>query len=156
MKYIITIFVTAVIVFLGATVYYKGLPEFGKPTGVSIISVEEGIGLDTNSTASPSAALSGNQELAGEMKALFVSKYGVSAESWDVKVASTEGNFAKGSVNTNEGGGMWFAAKINGIWKLIWDGNGVIECDKISPYPTFPEEMIPECYSTASGKLITR
>lgn len=156
MKYVVTIFVTAVIVFLGATVYYKGLPEFGNPTGVSVISIEESANLDTNPTASPSAALSDNQELAEGIRVLFVSKYGASAESWDVKVASIEGDFAKGSVNTNDGGGMWFAAKINGVWKLIWDGNGVIECDKISPYPAFPDEMIPECYSTASGKLITR
>lgn len=156
MKYVVTIFVTAVLVFLGATVYYKGFPEFGKPTGVSVVSTEEASTPNTDSGASPSAVLSENQELAEGMKVLFVAKYGVSAESWDVKVASIEGSFAKGSVNTNEGGGMWFAAKTNGSWKLIWDGNGVIECDRIYPYPAFPEEMIPECYSTASGKLITR
>jgi hypothetical protein len=51
---------------------------------------------------------------------------------------------------------MWFAAKVNGIWKLVWDGNGQINCSDIAAYPAFPTDMIPECWDTTTNKVITR
>ena len=54
------------------------------------------------------------------------------------------------------GGGRWFAAKVNGLWKLVWDGNGIIKCSDLADYPEFPVSMIPECFDEASDKLVKR
>ncbi|OGM81015.1 hypothetical protein A2594_01995 [Candidatus Woesebacteria bacterium RIFOXYD1_FULL_41_28] len=152
MKYFLAIFITAVAVFLGATVYYKGLPKFANPVGVSVTSSE--------ATDSPQASASAPLATSGgvnisEIRAALAAKHGDTSD-WTISVTGMEGDFAKGSVSTGDGGGMWFAAKVNGVWKLVWDGNGIIECSSVSPYPNFPADMIPQCYSTASGQLITR
>lgn len=47
------------------------------------------------------------------------------------------------------------AAKVNGTWKLIWDGNGTISCASIDPY-NFPVSMVPECWNETTGKSVKR
>ena len=41
-------------------------------------------------------------------------------------------------------GGMFLAAKIDGEWRLIYDGNGVIKCSLVNKY-NFPSDMITDC-----------
>lgn len=151
MKYFIAIFTTAVIVFLGATVYYKGLPNFASPSGVSVTNSEVII----TPTVSPSPTPE-TSDLALLMKASLIKKYGTNASDMTVTVSLVEGDYAKGMVTEEGGGGMWFAAKQNGIWTLIWDGNGIITCEEISPFPDFPASMIPGCWDKASDKVISR
>ena len=73
-----------------------------------------------------------------------------------MSVTKIEGNYAKGMVNGQGGGGMWFAAKVNDIWQLVWDGNGIIQCSDLTNYSDFPKTMIPECYNTATQKMVVR
>lgn len=151
MKYIITIFVTAVIVFLGATIYYKGLPSFTSPSGVSVVSTEK---VDV---ASPSASpVVEDEDLAKIIKEALVKKYGSESADMKVTVSETEGEYAKGMVTEQGGGGMWLAARLNGKWTLAWDGNGTVGCDDISPFPGIPVTWVPECWDNSSKKLITR
>lgn len=151
MKYFIAIFVTAVIVFLGATIYYKGLPNFSTPSGVSVTNSV----VITTPTITPSASPV-TEDLAAIMKALLIKKYGPNASNMNVTVSLVEGEYAKGMVTENGGGGMWFAARQNGTWTLVWDGNGIITCEEISPFPNFPVSMIPSCWDKASDKTVTR
>ncbi len=83
-------------------------------------------------------------------------KYNSSESDFTLTVSKIEGNFAQGGVSDQGGGGMWFAAKEDGVWKLVWDGNGVIECSVFTLYPKFPTSMIPECYDTATQQSVTR
>lgn len=153
MKYFVTIFVTAIIVFLGATVYYKGLPEFAKPQGVSVTSTEQ----NTVPVPEPSSTPTIDEKLISEaIKTNLIKKYGSNASDMNVSVSEVDGEYAKGMVTEQGGGGMWFAARLNGTWTLVWDGNGVITCDDISPFPEFPANLIPECWDASGGKLITR
>ncbi len=77
--------------------------------------------------------------------------------SFTISVSKIEGNYAQGGVSDEGGGGgMWFAAKEDGVWKLVWDGNGIIQCSIFTLYPNFPTSMIPECYDEATQNLITR
>lgn len=153
MKYFITAFVTGVLVFLGATLYYKGLPDFVSPKGVSVTSTE----VATTTAPTPSPTPSNEAEvLTVAIKEALVAKYGSSAASLGVSVSKIEGNYAGGMVSEQGGGGGWFAAKTGTEWKLVWDGNGQIDCKNISGYPDFPKSMIPECWNSTSGKLIIR
>ncbi len=153
MKYFLTAFVTGVLVFLGATLYYKGPPEFASPKGVSVTSTEEAVA--TTPTPSPTPD-NGKEVLAAAVKEALIAKHGSAAASLNVTVSRVEGNYAGGTASDQGGGGGWFAAKTGTEWKLVWDGNGQIDCKNISGYPDFPKSMIPECWDSASGKLIIR
>lgn len=89
------------------------------------------------------------------VKAGLVAEHGSDAANMTITVSKIVGNFAQGGASAEGGGGMWFAAKVGGVWKLAWDGNGTISCTSIDPY-NFPVSMIPECWNDATGKLITR
>jgi hypothetical protein len=67
-----------------------------------------------------------------------------------------EGLYAQGSASETGGGGMWFASKTSGAWKLVWDGNGVILCSDLVAYPDFPKTMIPECWNDQTNKNVVR
>ncbi len=149
MKYVLTILITTVIVFLGATVYYKGLPEFVRPQGVSITSVETIESPLPSPTAVP-------EDLSSVIKEALIAKYGSSSADMVVTVSKIEGEYAKGMVTEQGGGGMWFAAKENDSWTLVWDGNGIIECDDIFSFPEFPISMIPECWDASKSALLKR
>ena len=164
MKYIITIFVTAVIVFLGAVIYFKGLPTFPSynkapvSTESGAVSVTPGPSTVTGATATPSSTLTGdiNISVVSAVQDGLVAEHGPDAASMNLTISKVEGNYAKGMANGTGGGGIWFAAKVNGNWILVWDGNGIITCSDISSYPAFPTDLIPQCWDTATQKLVTR
>lgn len=154
MKYFITAFVTAVVIFVAATIYYKGLPNFTTPKGLSVVSTEVA---SATPVPTPSATPdSTNEDLSSIIKAALVKKHGASAASLNVTVSKIEGDYAKGGASGEGGGGMWFAAKLNGTWTLVWDGNGIVTCNDVSPFPGFPVSMIPECWNTSTNKMVTR
>lgn len=154
MKYFVTVFVTAIIVFLGATIYYKGLPGFVSPKSVSVVLPEESPSVEPEAT--PQNTPVSNESLALIIKSALVKEHGSSSANLKVSVSKIEGDYAKGTANDSGGGGVWFAAKEDGFWTLAWDGNGVITCDDISPFPGFPSDLIPECWDSTTNKLITR
>lgn len=155
MKYFLTIFATAVIVFLAATIYYKGVPNFGKPSGVSVVAPQESLSTAIPSVTAPAAADDTEAIIAGVRKGL-IAGHGQAAAGMTITVSKVEGEYAKGMAGEQGGGGIWFAARLNGTWTLVWDGNGTIDCNSVSPFPEFPTDMIPECLASGSGKLITR
>ena len=154
MKYFFTVFATAVIVFLAATLYYKGWPTFVKPGGVSDISTETPV---PETTPVPEASLADdNEALITAVRKGLIAEHGQAAEGMTITVSDVEGEYTKGMATGDGGGGIWFAAKLNGTWTLVWDGNGVIDCNSLSPFPEFPQTLIPECLASDSAKLITR
>lgn len=90
------------------------------------------------------------------MKKYIALKHNSDENSLNVSVSKIEGNYAKGGVSDEGGGGMWFAAKEGGVWKLVWDGNGIISCSTFELYPNFPTSMVPECYDEATQNLVKR
>ncbi|MEI6326766.1 MAG: hypothetical protein WCO78_01445 [Candidatus Roizmanbacteria bacterium] len=77
--------------------------------------------------------------------------------SLTITVSKIEGKYAKGGVSDKEGGGgMWYAVKEDGVWKLVWDGNGTIECSAFSSYPEFPINMLAECYDSINQNTVKR
>jgi len=88
-----------------------------------------------------------------------IAKIGIGAGNVIVQISSAEENYAKGSFvlpNKNPEGAIWFAAKINGMWELVWGGNGTILCSDLLKYPDFPNKYIPECYNDKLAQLIKR
>jgi hypothetical protein len=100
---------------------------------------------------------SSEEDMKAIIKQLIVAKHGPDSEKLDITVSALEGDYAKGGASeAGLGGGMWFAAKVNGNWELVWDGNGIITCEDVSPYPDFPADMIPECFDPSTQEMVTR
>jgi hypothetical protein len=168
MKYIATIFLTALVVGFGVTAYFKGwLPTvtFYKPQAVSIQNTEI-LNKEVASTPSPipselasasaTVNLESNEAVLLAVKAAMIKKHGEDFFNMNYSLTKVEGNYASGSVSGTGGGGMWFAAKVNNEWKIVYDGNGVIMCNSLLSYPTFPKNMIPECWDASTNGLIKR
>lgn len=51
------------------------------------------------------------------------------------------------------GGGLWVAAKVGNLWKIVWSGNGVAECSAVDPYRV-PASLISGCVQ--SGEFVNR
>lgn len=156
MKYFVTAFVTAILVFLAATVYYKGLPNFTRPGGISVTSTEETPTPTAAVSSTPKGSESENSVLIKLIKDSLVQKHGSSAANLNITVSKIEGEYASGGASGEDGGGMWFAARLNGKWTLVWDGNGQINCIDISPFSEFPSDMIPECWDSSTSAVIAR
>jgi hypothetical protein len=75
-----------------------------------------------------------------------------------VKINTNDGKYASGSVNSQNGGGggYLFAAKVNGVWQIVADGNGAITCTSLTAYPDFPKSLIPECWDQTTNKNVKR
>lgn len=85
-------------------------------------------------------------------------KYNKPADTYVLTVAAESGAYAKGSVTVmgEGGGGLWFAAQNNGVWKLVYDGNGIITCGSLAAYPQFPTALIPQCFDESSNTMMRR
>ncbi len=162
MKYFIAVFITAVVVFLGATFYYKGLPTFPSynksPVATQSQVSQTPVPIVVTATATPSTTQVADENISivSAVQAALVSEHGPDAQTLNITISKIEGNYASGGASGQGGGGMWYAAKVSGIWKLVWDGNGQINCSDIAPYPAFPTDMIPECWDTTTNKIVNR
>ena len=90
------------------------------------------------------------------IKKALVDKHGWPIENVNVTVSKNTGTRASGGVTIEGemGGAMFLAAKVDGEWVIVWDGNGSITCSSIEPYD-FPLDMVSECWDEATGTLRT-
>lgn len=107
-------------------------------------------------TLTPTPTASDYADLIAAVKAGLIAEHGQSAASLQITVSKINGNYAQGAANEEHGGGMWFAAQVNGTWKLVWDGNGIINCTSLASYSAFPKDMIPQCWDDTIGDMRKR
>lgn len=83
------------------------------------------------------------------IKQAFSEKYGNPVEEIDIHVNNQTDTHMRGLVKIGPetiSGGMFLAAKVNGDWMIVHDGQGVFTCAEVEPF-NFPDEMISDCYS---------
>lgn len=73
-----------------------------------------------------------------------------------VKISTNDGKYASGTVTSQGSGGYFYAIKINNIWEIVADGNGVILCGYLSKYPDYPNTLIPECWDETKEISVKR
>lgn len=117
------------------------------------------VGLPTP-TISPTAAptttpLPTADDLSAIREALAI-RLGVSSNNLDVSISKNTGEYVKGNVKEKEsvGGGYYLAAKVEGKWVIVYDGQSTPTCKQLESY-NFPKDMVPECLNL-SGNVITR
>lgn len=82
--------------------------------------------------------------------------------NWEENMALTmstranDGKYASGAINGEYGGGLWFAQKVKGEWKIVADGNGIPSCESIAEYPDFPNSLLKACFDTKTSELKNR
>lgn len=90
------------------------------------------------------------------IKQAVFAKTGLDGTRAEVTITQNTGQHAKGNIREFEavGGGYWLAAKADGNWVAVYDGQANPTCAQIAPYD-FPTSMVPECLN-ASGSVVTR
>ncbi len=93
------------------------------------------------------------------IKEALVTKHNWETEEVKISIAKNDGQYATGGVGSKTpqgGGGIWFAARVDDTWQIVWDGNGAIVCEDLADYPDFPVDLIPECYDSSINKTVRR
>lgn len=88
---------------------------------------------------------------------LLAEKFEKELEDVTIRVRQETRDHAMGLVTFKDemSGGWWLAAREDGDWILVADGNGSIICQDIEPYD-FPKEMVAECYDQETKRMIAR
>lgn len=75
---------------------------------------------------------------------ILIKKYNWDKDKVSVQVNKEVGDFATGSVGFGDemGGGGWLARKVGGIWEVVWDGNGSVDCNQLRTVYKFPDEIL--------------
>lgn len=148
--FVLGILITLLIIFIAFEAY-----QFGKDTS-SIISVTPTPALVSPTIMPPTATPTIVDDNALIEKALFDKNKWQEADNITIQISTNNGTYASGTVTALGGGGYFFAAKVNGTWKIVADGNGMILCSNLTNYPEFPKTLIPECYDSTTSKLVKR
>lgn len=87
----------------------------------------------------------------------MASKHDKPISKVNITISQNTGTHAKGGVTFEGemGGAMWLATTEQGIWTIVFDGNGVVPCADIAPY-NFPVDMMPTCFDESVGDIINR
>jgi hypothetical protein len=93
----------------------------------------------------------GSSSVDSPIKVALAQHLGVDANTLTVVVEQETNNHARGNVDN----GYFLAAKVNGNWVIIADGQGTIDCNVIMPYG-FPASMVPECADSVSDEAAIR
>jgi hypothetical protein len=134
-----------------------GISEAAKSdTPVSLPAPSPAATLAPAVVATPTLTVDQEAALESTIKAQILADSESAGSTLTVSVSKITGNYAQGLASDDGGGGMWFAAKVNGAWELVWDGNGIILCSDLTDYPDFPASIIPECYDPVNDKSVKR
>jgi len=82
---------------------------------------------------------------------LFVDKYNKDASLVKVNIDQKVDDYVRGMVNFLQEngepaeGGIFLANKVDENWRLVFDGNGGIDCNLLTGQ-NFPEDMMSDCY----------
>ena len=89
----------------------------------------------------------GSSSADSPIKAALAEHLGVDASTLTMVVEQETGTHARGNVDN----GYFLAAKVNGNWVIVADGQGAIECNVVTQYD-FPSSMVPECTDSVSDE----
>ncbi len=148
-KTVIAILLSALMIC--ATIYYVGKKPDKIPTVIVPESNQSQTAIATPTAEIPTLTI---DDLALITKAIAL-KTGLSETAINVTISKHIGDYAKGGIveKTSEvGGAQWFAAKKNGAWVIVHDGQDYPKCSVLVGF-TFPKEILDSCWDDATNKL---
>lgn len=154
-NYLLGIVTVIILVIAGFIVYQYGKQNATKEIAPVVPATTQSPSKLTP-TVLPTPTVSKENDSALIKKALFSKNNWADDGSLTFTVSTNDGKYASGGVSAQGGGGYFFAAKVNGQWEIVADGNGTISCSSMAKYPDFPKTLIPECYNDQTQKIIKR
>lgn len=109
--------------------------------------------VSNSSEATPTPNSDGDIEA---IKKAVYEKTGIAEDKAQIIVSTREGDYVKGGISFGQdvGGAYFIAAKKDGIWIVVYDGQSTPTCKQLSQY-AFPASMVPECQG-ADGNVVKR
>lgn len=104
--------------------------------------VKEQPAISPTSQPSPTSTIDEAENLETIIKQLLIEKHGSSANNLTITVSKKSNDYAKGGASEQGGGAMWLAAKENGKWIIVFEGNGAPDCQSIKTNYKFPTDML--------------
>lgn len=134
-----------------ATIYYVGKKPEKVPTVIVPESSQSQTTIATPTVGIPTPTI---DDLVLITKALAV-KTGLAESGITVTISKHIGDYARGGIvekSSEVGGAQWFAAKKNGAWVIVHDGQDYPKCSALIGY-SFPKEILDSCWDDATNKL---
>lgn len=171
----LVLIVAVILILVGGAYWYSQQmknvePEkVAEPTGVKIIDAPEStesedleeVEEDTEEDLADEVAVEAEEESEEDiivaLKELFAEKYDKEVEDMTVTISELEGDYLVGGVKF-EGevaGAHVLAAKVDGEWTLVFDGNGTIPCEGVDAVD-FPASLVAECWDEATMTSVVR
>lgn len=148
MKNIITILLI-ILAFIGgyffSQKYSFKIEEKTTPTLIIIPSEKPTSSIPTSTptfSLLTSPTIDETENLKTVIKQLLIQEHGPTANNMVITVSQIVGDYAKGMASESGGGGIWLATKIGGNWKLIFNGNGIPDCNALKNAYLFPQEIL--------------
>jgi hypothetical protein len=90
------------------------------------------------------------------IKAAVLESVGLEEEEVEFMISTNTGTHAKGNIREIDAvsGAYWLAAKFEGEWIAVYDGQANPPCEDVDLYD-FPSDMVPECIDE-DGELVIR
>jgi len=153
-NFFLGVFVTILVLGIGIGGFLLGQNKSIDKTDFSLVTPTPTIG--TISTPTPQDITPTIDE--GELikTALFKKNNWKESDGITVHISTNDGKYASGTSTAQGGGGYFYAVKDSGIWVIVADGNGIIDCSSLIKYPDYPKILIPECYNTSTNKTVKR
>jgi hypothetical protein len=87
----------------------------------------------------------------------FALKYNRKVEDVHLTISKSKGDYIVGGVKFGDemAGGYVLGAKVDGAWKIVFDGNGTIPCSAVDAVD-FPTDLNAECWDTVTNNVIDR
>jgi len=79
------------------------------------------------------------------LKDALTVKNGTSFDDYTITITKQEGDYIQGGVSAGLGGAAFFAAKVDGTWVIVFDGQDSPHCTTLEQY-SFPESFTGGCY----------
>ena len=98
-----------------------------------------------------------NAQIIAALQQLFAAKYNKKTADVIISISHRKGNYVVGGVQFagEMEGGYLLAAKVNGAWKIIFDGNGTIPCSSVDAV-NFPSDLVTECWDAVKNVNVDR
>lgn len=79
-----------------------------------------------------------------DIKKTLLIKQGWNENKVDITVSKEDGTFAQGGIKEKAaaGGGMFLAKKIDDKWEIVFEGNGIPDCDLLKSTSSFPTDFL--------------
>ena len=78
------------------------------------------------------------------IKKAMLTKHNWNEDEVTITISDSNESYARGGVKEKDavGGGMFLAVKQEGVWKIIYDGNGAVDCTELKNVYQFPKSML--------------